>query len=232
VTGRHPHRPAANQRRDAAGHSPTKEKLARTEGKPRRRRPDFHQLLQPGFHLFHAGEAVTGLFLQAALHDGVKTLVELRRHPPEIGGRLVQNTPYHGKRRLALEGLLPGQHLVEDAAKRKDIAAVVDRLALGLFGGDIGYRAGEMAFNRGRKAVLLRARVVVLGEPEIQDFDRALAGYHDVIGLQVAMDNAGAVCGLQGSGKWMAYCSNVWAGSPPGAIILPRGRPSTHSMTM
>ena len=192
LAGHHPQRRAANQRRDAAGHSPRKEKLARPEGKPPRRLPGFHQLLQPGFHLFHAGEAVSGLFLQAALHDGVKPLVDLRRHPPEIGGRLVKNIPHHGKRRLALKCLLPGQHFVEDASKREDVAAVVHRLALGLFRGDIGYRPREMAFNRGRQAGIRGARVIVLGQPEIQNLDPAVAGDHDVIGFQIAMDNAGA----------------------------------------
>ena len=32
------------------------------------------------------------------------------------------------------------------------------------------------------------------GEAEVQNFDLALVGHHDVAGLEIAMDDAGAVC--------------------------------------
>jgi hypothetical protein len=60
---------------------------------------------------------------------------------------------HHGIRdlgqRLALEGLAPGQQLVEHDTERIDVGAAVDRAAFELFGRQVVGRPGDQAFEPG-----------------------------------------------------------------------------------
>jgi hypothetical protein len=75
---------------------------------------------------------------------------------------------------------------VEDGAQGVDVAGRPDLLALaaGLLGGHVGRRAHEGA-RRGLADVIEPLR-----QPEVGDLWRAVIRQQDVVGLEVAVDNA------------------------------------------
>ena len=133
--------------------------------------------------------SLEGILREGAQDDGVERarhgLVDLgRRH-----GRFAHVLVGDGDRRLAAERRPAGEQLVEHDARRVDVGARVDRLALGLLGREVrggaedGRRLGD---RRGR----VRHRA---GDAEVHDLDLAGIGDHHVAGLDVAVDDAGAV---------------------------------------
>src|ERR1051326_4450614 len=92
------------------------------------------------------------------------------------------------ERRLADERRVAGEHLVEHDADGVDVGARVDdRLAAHLFGREVVERAGERA-----GAVQRIGGVAAAGErghAEVEDFHAAVATQHDVLGLDVAMND-------------------------------------------
>ena len=98
----------------------------------------------------------------------------------------------------------PGQHLVEDAAERPDVGALVDRLPARLLAGSCRRPCPECAFARpawrepplreiGRRRVGARR----LREPEVEHLHHAVRRDLDVRGLQVAVDDPFFVRGLE-----------------------------------
>src|SRR5918996_169290 len=88
----------------------------------------------------------------------------------------------------------PGQHLVQDAAERVDVRTGVDCETLGLLGREVGGRA--------QHGCGLRERVPGrgAGDAEVHHLHLAIAGEHDVPGLDVAVHQPGLVCGGQSPG--------------------------------
>ena len=83
---------------------------------------------------------------------------------------------------LAGEGRLARKHLVEHYARGIEVGLLVDRLALRLFGGDVIDGA------HGLLAVVGLGRVAgELGYAEVGELYAAVIGYHDVLGLYVAV---------------------------------------------
>ena len=93
-----------------------------------------------------------------------------------------------GNRRqvFAREGLSTREHLVEDDAERKDVAAPVHGRAGDLFGRHVVRRPEKLA----RRGQIRRSD---LGDPEIRDLHLAVGRDHDVRRLDVAMDDSLAV---------------------------------------
>ena len=95
-----------------------------------------------------------------------------------------------GDRRVAVIRRAARQHLVHDDAEGIQVRAAVDLRALGLLGRDIV--DGAEGFARER---ILRRRDA--GDAEIGDLDAAVLQDHDVVGLDVAVDDAACSSALQ-----------------------------------
>ncbi len=89
--------------------------------------------------------------------------------------------------RFALERDAAGDHLEQDGPHGVDVDPVVDVLALGLLGGHVLRRADDDP-RPGHAAGVERP-----GDAEVHDLGVALAVDHDVLGLEVAVDDAEAV---------------------------------------
>jgi len=88
---------------------------------------------------------------------------------------------------VAKEGGAPRHHLVEHRSERIEIAPRIGRAAHRLLRRDVGDRADE-------HALLGEARLVEgYGEPEIPELRRPVAREPDVLGLEIAVDDAEAV---------------------------------------
>ena len=97
-------------------------------------------------------------------------------------------------RRVAVERLAAGEHLVEQDAGGVDVGAGVGDAALDLLGGEVGDGADQQAVAS-RCGSCRRDRP---GQPEVGDLDPAVVGEQDVLGLHVAVDDAGLVRGAEG----------------------------------
>ena len=145
------------------------------------------QLLQAGDHL--RGRARTALGVLGQQLEG--QALGLLRHRAALGERrrlLVADGLEQGQVVAATERRPAGQHLVEDATQRPEVAALVDLHAAGLLGRHVGdgadcrARIGEPARRAGQ-----------LGEAEVEDLHLAVLGQHEVRRLDVAMDDAGVM---------------------------------------
>jgi hypothetical protein len=87
-------------------------------------------------------------------------------------------------------------------------------------------RRGQELIARGSDGRLQR-----LGEAEVEHLDRAVRPHLDVGGLQIAMDDAGVVCGFERIGDLPRDRSASSSGSGPRAMSCDRSSPSTSSMT-
>ena len=126
---------------------------------------------------------------------------ELRR-----SGRIERRQPRRGVaqrgghdllRRPTREGTPGGQHLVQDAAEREQIAAGIGRQTLDLFGRHVPDRPEHDAGNRAQKRRGIFFGVRDDGGPpreaEVEDLGPLSDGQEDVFRLEVAMDDILAV---------------------------------------
>jgi hypothetical protein len=151
--------------------------------------------------LGHLLESVAGLLREGARHDGFELGRGVRPQAPQRRRRDVLMLAEELALTLALERRPSGEHLEEDAAERVDIGAVIDLAgAAALLGRHVRRRSDHQAAVR-----LLRRRLVPeqLGDAEVEH-DGALAALHllvadehDVIGLEIAVDDAARVGGGQ-----------------------------------
>ena len=108
------------------------------------------------------------------------------------------------------ERLLAGGQLIEDTAEREEVAARVEFLATRLFGRHVGDSAdggagtGEehsLGIDEGLAAKVCMAIGQEFGEAKIENFDGATVGDENVGGLDVTMDDAFFVRGVEGVGE-------------------------------
>ena len=170
--------------------------------------PPAAQILGHGQGTFIAAGRI---LLQALPHDGVQVGRQVRHQAPQ--GRQVG---FHGAAEgldavVGGEGRLAGQHLVQGRAQAVDIRAAVDPLMLAahLLGGHVvdGAHGLPMLGEFGG--------IQAPGQPEIQDrrFEAVLlAGHHDVGRLQIPMDQAHAVGGVDGFGHGFQHLDLLHAG--------------------
>ena len=134
------------------------------------------------------------VLLEALHHDRLQPLANVRA---ERAGRLrdLVHDPVENGLRLARERRLARQALVENGPERVDVGPSVERVGRDLLRGQVGDRADERP--RLRQAVV-GGRV---GEPEVHhadpDVSALLAGDHDVLGLDVAVNDAAGVAVLE-----------------------------------
>ena len=101
----------------------------------------------------------------------------------------------------------PRGHLVEDRSERELVGAVVEGQPARLLGRHVAHRArarcpprvcgegdsGQVAGGRSNGCSCPSAVAAQLDEAEVEDLHEAVVGDHDVLGLQVAVDDAGGV---------------------------------------
>src|SRR5205085_7243668 len=102
--------------------------------------------------------------------------------------RPVENLRMQYRRQLTGERGLAVQQLVKDHAERVDVGARVDGLALHLLWPHVRRRADHAAC-RGQALLV----VDELGDSEVEDLRLASVGDEDVVGLDVAVDDAEVV---------------------------------------
>jgi len=113
---------------------------------------------------------------------------------------------------VALEGEAPSSHFVENHSKGKKIGARVEFFAKGLLGRHVGDSTesgsgtGELVGIGGQRGQLIggvfeRFRRGDFGQTKIEDFGVAAFGDEDICWLDVAMDDALGVCGIESIGN-------------------------------
>lgn len=156
--------------------------------------------------------AETAIFFEALVDDVLELMGKIRIDLSDGDGVVFEDAAENDTRALAGEWEMAGGHFVENDAERKEVGARVELLGANLFGGHIGDSAesaagtGELGGSNclGGEGVggdgSGRGRGGNFGETEVEDFGAALAGNENVGGLDVAMDDALGVSGLQGVG--------------------------------
>ena len=129
--------------------------------------------------------ALLGVAREGLHHDGDQRL-ELRSRRQLEDGRGVRDLVEDGHDALAREGAMPGQELVEHAARAPKVGAAVHLRALHLLGRHVVRGAHDRAGARGRGHGEAR-------HSEVHDLHRPVHGEEDVGGLDVAVDDAGLV---------------------------------------
>ena len=102
---------------------------------------------------------------------------------------------------LAYKGLPAGEHFVQHDTQAKDIGPAIELFAPGLFGRHIRDGPDDSARNRVKGSRGSTARYQELGQAEIQDLNVAVAADHDVVGLDVTMNDPGPVRGGESIGN-------------------------------
>jgi hypothetical protein len=145
------------------------------------------------------GEPARGVLLQAARHDRRVGLRDRGAQRAQRRRRLVHDAVEQLAVVAAREGPRAGAHLVHDRAHRPDVRARVGALAADLLGRHVRQRAGQVpgglraAEARDRRA----GRALEAREAEIQHLRPPARVQDDVAGLQVAVDDALLVRGLE-----------------------------------
>ena len=132
--------------------------------------------------------------------------IELKR----LGGSAVENGVENGGGRVTGKGLVAGGHFVEHDAEGEKIGPTVNVFTEGLFGrhvrdgADGGARAGEKRIDGERLAVATGGGFgdgepfsEKFGEAKVENFGGTGLGYENVCGLDVAMDYAFGVRGIE-----------------------------------
>ena len=114
-------------------------------------------------------------------------MVEFRHGNDALLGTLDQA----GQRAVGAEGRLPRQELIKNEAQRKDVGALVQVLRQRLLGRHIFHGADHGA-GLGHAFAFQR-----LGQAKIHNQDAARLFAHDVLRLQITVDDAHIVCGGQ-----------------------------------
>ena len=160
-------------------------------------------------------EARVPVLLQAPPHDPVHRGRDRSIQGVERRGRLLQDRGQRRRHRVAPEGVLPPQKFVEDHPEGEEVGPRVHRLRPHLLGGHVSHRPHQHAGlggARGRHLLGVHAHGGELGEAEVEDLDAPVRGEEEVLGLEVAVDDALAVCGgealggLDGPGEDLALC--------------------------
>jgi len=152
--------------------------------------------------LVGVGIAAGWILAQGVGHDGGELAGDLYRRPIQITRfALVEDFGGGNRDGRAAEGMLTGEHLVEDDAEREDVGASVGRLAAEHFGGHVDGRAGHDApFGeslggcRGPGGI---GAGKAAGDSEVEQLDLAGSGEHDVFRLDIAVENAFGMRGAQ-----------------------------------
>jgi hypothetical protein len=153
-------------------------------------------------------QAVWARHLELAAHDRVAQLVDRGA----------------GERTHAVEGLVQGD------AEAELVGASVRRVAVELFGRHVqrgaDQRAGAGAAEVVRAAVERRFTLEGAREAEVEDAGAAVVADEDVVGLDVAMDDAGRVRGGQAGAGLLEHGEDLSPAARPGGEPLAERAPA------
>ena len=150
--------------------------------------------------------AARRIFRQALPDDALELQRRVRLDLGQRARLVVQDVRDHLRRTAPGERAFPGGHLVQDAAQREDIGAPIHGQAGRLFGREVAHRPHHHprhgAQRRGRVGVdgARAARFDQLGEAEVEHLRAAVGRHHDVLGLDVAVDDARLMRGGKSAG--------------------------------
>src|SRR5258705_2988908 len=88
-------------------------------------------------------------------------------------------------RGIALEEVVPGEHLEEEDARAVDVGAQIEHPALHLLRAHVAWRAEDLA-----RIGAVDRRVDLLRDAEIEYGERAVLAEHEVLRLEVAMQDS------------------------------------------
>ena len=182
--------------RGEPGDEPRPERLGVGDGRGEEANQLAARIVEAG-----VGQIFDELAAQLA-HVGVARRLVLGHRPRDDRRELAADARVHRVRRrvdaladslqhlvrvLAAEGQLPGRQLIEQDADGEHVGAKVDAAALDVLGRHVRGRAEELA--RHRHALL----VDHLRDAEVGELDEPVVADHHVLGLHVAVDDAGLV---------------------------------------
>jgi hypothetical protein len=142
-------------------------------------------------------------------------------------GLLVEDRAERLADRCASEHGTAGEHLIKHATERPHVGAPGDRLSAYLFGAHVGGRANDRAFTGvpglgGRRNWCAIVSIgLVRREPEIEHFDAAARRHRHVCRLEIPMDDALLVRGIERIGD-LAGDVQCHVERQPGARARPR----------
>ena len=147
-------------------------------------------------------EALVGALLEAVLDDEVEGLRDAR---VRVRGRrrlVAQHRAEKLRRARPLEGTVAREHLEEHGAQREDVRPVVGHLAAGLLGRQVAHGAdhgprvrGPGGGRRAGQVPLAGEQGILPREAEVEDLDAPVVQEEEVLGLDVAVDDALVVRG-------------------------------------
>ena len=189
---------SAERRRDSRGTG----RLACDGHSPPARRERIEEIEEIG----EAREAIALALRERSLDRVVDDARKIGAPRAERSRRLGEEAGDHPESAVgARPGQRPGEELVGSDAPRELIRPSVELAARDLLGRHVGGSPDEAALAGDRRAVA-RARPVGRDghrvssrDPEVEDFDDAVLAHHHVLGLHVAVDDAGCVRGVEGA---------------------------------
>ena len=211
--------------------------------------------LEFGAHVSRGLVAQLGIFFERAADHLFEFQRDRRIERGGARGIAIENLVEDHAAGGAGEGLAAGGEFVEHQAEAEKVAARVELFAAYLLGRHVGDRAwrgagaGEVAGGVLRSVlrhgVAGRALLLeLLGEAKVENFRLAALGDENVGGLDVAMDDAFGVCGVERVGdldadfELSSVLSAVLEGSRRCLRVMPRrssmamkGAPSTSPMS-
>jgi hypothetical protein len=185
---------------------------------------DLHQL---PCQVPRRGVAVLRVLGEAALDDPDEGRRGPRAEPLERLGLLLDDRREGLDGARPLERLPPRQELVEDQAEAELVRPEVDGPAERLLGGHVaggadddpggGLREAGGQLARGGRAERFR-------QSEVEDLHGPVPGDHEVLRLQVAVDEARLVCGREALGNLDGEVEDLSRRQEPSRREVPQGR--------
>ncbi|MNY02582.1 hypothetical protein D3C86_1351560 [compost metagenome] len=145
-------------------------------------------------HLGGAVEALLGGLLEGPHHHGFELGRDLGVELARRGGRRVHDVEDRPAQVARVEGGLEGEHLVDERPQREQVAAAVHQARVAeLLGRDVGDGAEGGAGGGHGRQVALDPR-----HAEVRELHGPGLGEHDVVGLDVAVDDPRLVRVVEG----------------------------------
>ena len=180
----------------------------------------------------------SGALLEAAAHDALDVRRDGLVREREVRGLFAEDRRDDVGAGIAAERLPSREHLVEHRAEGEEIAARVGRFAAHLLGCHVTHGSEDHARLRaarrgGEVRALPRARVLgELRETEVENLDAPVLRDEEVLGLEIAVDDALVVRGGKAAGDLDRPVHGAAKRELAGGLIACRSvSPSSSSMT-
>ncbi len=148
---------------------------------------------QVSVHRDDVGIAILGPMGEGAGHDARQVLVDAAAGEARVGKLPFGDPPQHFVGVLAGEGELSGGEQVKHDPHREDVGAEIDPLPLDDFRRHVGRRSEELS-RHGHAGEVQHLR-----DAEVHQLHQTIPANHDVLGLDVAMDDADPVRVAEGA---------------------------------